>query len=296
MSDTFTAAISIALVDNLVSLSGVKHFVVDNGSGDLNFGQYSNKLYGLSGYYAADVEDESDQYCGDCDRMPSKVSKRIDSCSLCKKDYRTPNNLMKTHLDELIKTMKSREQRDTNFIFRSIMRDEYLLTSDLNKVLINKDIYLWVPHRFTPLFNLNMMCCFKCCESKLTSPTVEEMKKRRKRKKRRLTISSGGGSRRVKPGVKTQTPKAQQGSHQAREENQLSLSTKALIRNRVTGIDMMSRFGSIFEMSGTFTFLERSWLIEILKKIHNERDLLLIDLEKVDKKRLEKELHQVIVE
>lgn len=166
MSDTFVSAIANLLVDNDTNQNHSKIFTITGNDGEISFGQYSKKLYGLPGFYGDEAEAAQPSNVTSC--MPCSTSldgNNSTKCSTCPKDYRTPNNIMKVHLETIRTSVQSRLQLDANYSPRHILRNDQLLTTDLDKILLNKDIFMWFPDRLTPSFRLSMSLCMKCKNS-----------------------------------------------------------------------------------------------------------------------------------
>jgi len=87
--------------------------------------------------------------------------------------------------------------------------------------------------------------------------------------------------------------KNQAGSHK-RLDSSMVASTKVMMSRRVTGVEAMSCFGSILQVGGTLTFIERWYLRHFLTIIFNVKDVRQMQpLGSKKDAKVAKHLHQV---
>ena len=163
MSDIFNAVVATALVDNDIGRKSLQNIVGD----DNTFGQYSKTLYGLPGFYENEApSDAPSDFCGNCSKKGTSAS----WCSVCNHDHQVANNIMKKRLADLRKTILSEIKANPKYIPKHVLRNDMLLTSDLNEVLSNKDIFIWLPHKLDPGCTLENLKCWAtgCSGGKIT--------------------------------------------------------------------------------------------------------------------------------
>jgi hypothetical protein len=71
----------------------------------------------------------------------------------------------------------------------------------------------------------------------------------------------------------TKKDNSQNGTHQKPTSVALSLSSKQLMTEHITGVEAMSVFGDLSKIDGVFTFVERWWLRYFLLQATNAKAL-----------------------
>ena len=158
MSDFAQSVLINGLLNNSIDRLSLQNNVVP---GALDFNQYS-------GLTACRVEKDgasSVMLCqpvttGSSSSSSTKTAAVIAAkkCDICKHDHETANNLMLKKLDFLCEVVKHSE-RPTHF-----MRDSMLVSTNLEDILTNKTVWIWVPHKIPGSLPLHLLTCWneKC--------------------------------------------------------------------------------------------------------------------------------------
>jgi len=83
-------------------------------------------------------------------------------CDVCRRDHETANNLMRKKLETLIADVKQRVSRREHVV--NYLRDPFLVSTNLEDVLTNRNIFTWVPHTNPGCPPLSVLKCWndKC--------------------------------------------------------------------------------------------------------------------------------------